>query len=83
MTLNEEKKVICPQMLLAGLLAIFMYIFFIQIKCTFHCGGNLFTPQEMRRKNETDTAQFKKDKYIRTKKDQEDQYTHLKKELHR
>jgi len=44
-----------------------VYIFFfIEIKCTFPSGGNLFTPQET--KNETDTAQFKKDKYTHKKR---------------
>jgi hypothetical protein len=51
-------------MLLAGLLSIYSF-FFIEIKCTFRSGGNLFTPQET--KNETDTAQFKKNKYTQKK----------------
>jgi hypothetical protein len=36
------------------------------MKCTFHSGGNIITPQET--KNETDTAQFKKDKYTHKRK---------------
>ncbi len=40
--------------------------FFIQIKYTFRSGDNLFTPQET--KNETDTAQFEKDKYTHKRK---------------
>ncbi len=43
-----------------------VYIVFIQMKCTFHSGGNIITPQET--KNETDTAQFKKDKYTHKRK---------------